>query len=243
MTRELVLDTETTGLEPSAGHRVIEIAALELVDRRPTGREFWTYLNPDRPVDPGAYAVHGIGDEALRGQPRFADRAAELLAFLEGGVLVIHNAEFDLAFLDAEFARAGLGLDPLAARHEVVDTLRLARRLHPGVSNSLDALCRRYGVDLSARRYHGARLDVELLAQVYLRMTAGQVDLGFDEGFRPRADAPAAPLRRPLTPLVVRTADPGERRAHIERLRAMAERTGSLAAFWREELDGALGES
>ena len=242
MSRELVLDTETTGLEPGAGHRVIEIAALELVDRRLTGREFWTYLDPERPVDPGAFAVHGIGDEALRGKPRFADLAAELLAFLEGGVLVIHNAEFDLAFLDAEIARAGLALPPLATRHEVIDTLRLARRLHPGVSNNLDALCRRYGVDLSARQRHGARLDAELLARVYLSMTAGQVGLGFEEEFRAGPDAPPPPLRRPAAPLAVRRAEPAERRAHHERLRAIAERAGTLAAFWREELDGAPGE-
>lgn len=242
MTRELVLDTETTGLDPAAGHRVIEIAVLEIVERRITGGEFWTYFDPERAIDPGAFAVHGISEESLRGKPRFAERASELLAFLEGGVLVIHNAEFDLAFLDAEFARAGLVLPPLATRHEIVDTLRLARRLHPGVSNNLDALCRRYGVDASARERHGARLDVELLAQVYLRMTAGQVDLGFDEEFRSAAER-SVPLRRPPTPLVVRRADPSERRAHLERLRAMAKRTEALPTLWREELDGAAGDA
>ena len=242
MTRELVLDTETTGLEPAAGHRVIEIAALELVDRQPTGRVFWTYLDPERPVDPGAFAVHGIGDDVLRGKPRFADIAEELLTFLENAELVIHNAEFDLAFLDAEFARTGRATPPLASCHEVVDTLRLARRLHPGVSNSLDALCRRYGVDLSARRYHGARLDAELLVQVYLRMTAGQVGMGFEEAIQAAAESAPVALRRPSLPLPVRRAAGPERRAHHERLRAIAARAGSLAPFWLKELEATKGE-
>lgn len=244
MSRELVLDTETTGLDPSAGHRLIEIAVLELVNRQPTGRLFWTYLDPERAVDPGAYAVHHIGDDQLVGQPRFADIATELLAFLEGGTLVIHNAEFDLAFLDAEFARLGRGLPSLATRHEILDTLRLARRLHPGVSNTLDALCRRYGVDSSARRYHGARLDAELLAQVYLRMTAGQVGLGFEEEFRvTQGQGGAQVFRRPSIALVVKRASAGERRAHQERLRGIVARTGTLAPFWQRELATPTDES
>jgi DNA polymerase-3 subunit epsilon len=170
--RRIVLDTETTGLEVSQGHRVIEVAAVELVDRRPTGRHFHRYLNPEREVDIGALQVHGLTNEFLADKPRFADVAAELAEFLEGGELLIHNAAFDLGFLNAEFGALGRG--PVESICQVTDTLALARSLHPGKRNSLDALCERYQVDNSSRALHGALLDAQLLADVWLAMTRGQ---------------------------------------------------------------------
>jgi DNA polymerase-3 subunit epsilon len=173
--RQVVLDTETTGLEASLGHRIIEIGCIELQNRRWTGRRLHYYLDPERDIDVEAQKVHGISREQLRGQPRFAAIAAELVQFLAGSELVIHNAPFDLAFLDREFAL----LNPAAAvrlgeQCRVLDTLLLARELHPGQRNSLDALCKRYRVDNSQRELHGALLDARLLADVYLAMTGGQ---------------------------------------------------------------------
>ena len=175
--RQIVLDTETTGLEWSQGHRVIEIGCVELLDRRPSGRHFHRYLRPDRRVDAGALAVHGTTNEFLAEQPRFADVAEEFLAFVTGAELVIHNATFDVGFLDSELARLGEPLRRLTDLCAVVDTLVLARRLHPGQRNSLDALCKRYSVDNSHRDFHGALLDARILADVYLAMTGGQATL------------------------------------------------------------------
>jgi DNA polymerase-3 subunit epsilon len=172
--RQVVLDTETTGLEPELNHRVIEIGCVELVNRRATGRTFHHYLNPERDVDDGALAVHGISRTDLDGQPRFAEIAAELLAFLAGAELVIHNAAFDVAFLDAELARLPGEPRQVGTLFQVIDTLTLAREMHPGQRNSLDALCKRYDVDNSARELHGALLDARILADVYLAMTGGQ---------------------------------------------------------------------
>lgn len=170
--RRIVLDTETTGLEVSQGHRVIEIAAVELVDRRPTGRHFHRYLNPEREVDLGALQIHGLTNEFLADKPHFADVADELAEFIEGCELLIHNAAFDLGFLNAEFGLLGRGgVESLCT---VTDTLVLARSLHPGKRNSLDALCERYQVDNSSRSLHGALLDAQLLADVWLAMTRGQ---------------------------------------------------------------------
>jgi DNA polymerase III subunit epsilon len=176
--RQIILDTETTGLEPEQGHRIIEIGCVEMVNRRKTGRTFHRYLRPDREVDRGALEVHGITNEFLIQQPRFADVVEELIEFICGAELVIHNAAFDVAFLDAEFHR----LDPGTRRvrelcSNVVDTLPLARKMHPGQRNSLDALCKRYGVDNSRRELHGALLDAQILMDVYLAMTGGQVTL------------------------------------------------------------------
>ena len=170
--RRIVLDTETTGLDPEVGHRVVEAAALELVDRRLTGAAFHRHFNPEREIEAAAERVHGMSHADLMNEPRFADLADEFLAFVDGAELIIHNAPFDLAFLDAELVRCSR--PPLSGRHRVVDTLELARRRHPGQRNNLDALCVRYGVDHSRRTVHGARLDAELLAEVYLAMTGGQ---------------------------------------------------------------------
>ncbi|MEO7325903.1 MAG: DNA polymerase III subunit epsilon [Dokdonella sp.] len=178
--RQVILDTETTGLEVQRGHRVIEIGCVELVQRRPTGRTFHHYLNPDRAIDEGARAVTGISDEFLLDKPRFAEIAAEFLDFIDGAEVIAHNAAFDVGFLNAELARTGIERATLAERVQVLDTLALAREKFPGQRNSLDALCKRLGVDNSHRGAHGALLDANLLADVYLALTAGQGALGFE---------------------------------------------------------------
>ena len=174
--RQIVLDTETTGLELSEGHRIIEIGCVELLHRRPSGRTWQRYLRPERAVDAGALAVHGITSEFLAGQPRFAEVAGEFLEFIAGAELVIHNAPFDVGFLDVELARTGAG-KTIGEYCTVLDTLVLARSMHPGQRNSLDALCKRYGVDNSRRDLHGAMLDARILTDVYLAMSGGQAAL------------------------------------------------------------------
>ncbi len=174
--REIVLDTETTGLDPGSGHRIVEVACLELINHIPSGRRFQRYLNPDRDMPDDAHAIHGLTAAFLADKPRFGDVAAELLAFIDGAPLVIHNAEFDMRFLNAELAR--LEQAPLAS-HQAVDTLHLARRKFPGSPASLDALCKRFNIDNSARELHGALLDAELLAEVYLELIGGR-QAGFD---------------------------------------------------------------
>lgn len=176
--RQVVLDTETTGLEPKQGHRIIEIGALELVDRQLTGRQFHVYINPEREIDQGALEVHGITAEFLRDKPRFAEIADDLMTFVDGAEMVIHNAKFDIGFIDNELLITGHQHSSITAVASVLDTLELARDLHPGQRNSLDALCKRYEVDNSSRTLHGALLDSEILADVYLAMTGGQTDLG-----------------------------------------------------------------
>jgi DNA polymerase III subunit epsilon len=179
--RQIVLDTETTGLEVGMGHRIIEIGAVEILSRRLTGRHFHRYLNPQRDIDAGALQVHGISLDFLQDKPSFRDIAAEFLDFIRGAELIIHNAAFDVAFIDAELALVELDLIAVHC-NAVTDTLRMARDLHPGKRNNLDALCERYGVDHAARTRHGALLDAELLAEVYLCMTRGQELLLMDIG-------------------------------------------------------------
>ncbi len=174
--REIVLDTETTGLDPASGHRIVEVACLELINHIPSGRTFQRYLNPDRDMPDDAYAVHGLSAAFLADKPRFGDIAAELLAFIDGAPLVIHNAEFDMRFLNAELARIE---QAQLASHQAVDTLQIARRKFPGSPASLDALCKRFNIDNSARERHGALLDAELLAEVYLELIGGR-QAGFD---------------------------------------------------------------
>ena len=184
--RQIVLDTETTGLEPELGHRVVELAGVEIVNRRLTGNNFHRYLNPERASDEAALRVHGLTGEFLADKPKFRDIAAELLDYLRDAELIIHNAAFDVAFLDRELALLDQGS---VTQHcgTVTDTLALARELHPGKRNSLDALCERYEIDNSGRTLHGALLDAQLLAEVYLAMTRGQDSLIID-----LAEAPAA---------------------------------------------------
>jgi DNA polymerase-3 subunit epsilon len=240
--RQVVLDTETTGLEVSEGHRIIEIGCVELLHRRATGRTFHRYLRPGRVVEPGALAVHGITNEFLDSQPSFADVAAELLAFIDGAELVMHNSEFDVAFLDAELLAAGLGCR-IVERCRVCDTLSLARRMHPGQRNSLDALCKRYGVDNTGRELHGALLDARILADVYLAMSGGQAALGLDavptgDTLAARA-ALAAPAARAGAPLPVIRADAAELAAHERSLEAIDRASGAPALFRADAARGA----
>jgi DNA polymerase-3 subunit epsilon len=230
--RQIVLDTETTGLDPQEGHRIIEIGCVEIVDRVATGNNFHRYLQPDREIDADAVAVHGISNEMLREQPRFAEVAEELLAYLAGAELVIHNAAFDIGFLDHELRLWRAGCPPLQDHCSVTDTLIMARRLHPGQRNSLDALCKRYGIDNARRSLHGALLDAEILADVYLAMTGGQASLLFDA---PQDDGASSDAARRMAedidlsnrpPLRVVRATESELLAHEARLRAIDEASG-----------------
>jgi DNA polymerase-3 subunit epsilon len=228
--RQILLDTETTGLEAELGHRIIEIGCIELVNRRPTGRSFHRYLNPERDIDPAALAVHGISAAELAREPRFADVADELLAFIADAELVIHNAAFDVGFLDAELARTPGPTRTITAVARILDTLALARRLHPGQRNNLDALCKRYGVDNSNRDLHGALLDARLLGDVYLAMTGGQAAFALDERSvagesTEHTGAARAPLR-PGAALVVVAATPDELVAHEAMLALVMQTSG-----------------
>ena len=206
--RQIILDTETTGLEPEQGHRIIEIGCIEVVNRRRTGRVFHRYLSPEREIDPGALLVHGLTAEFLAGQPRFAEIAVELMEFLRGAELVIHNAPFDVAFLDAELGRLPEAPGRIGEHCMVLDTLQMARQMHPGQRNGLDALCKRYSVDNSHRDLHGALLDADLLLEVYLAMTGGQGALTLGEGEETAATrATIKRAKRPRGSLVVRKAD------------------------------------
>jgi DNA polymerase-3 subunit epsilon len=234
--RQVVLDTETTGLEPELDHRVIEIGCVELVNRRCTGRAFHRYLNPEREIDDGALAVHGISRTELDGQPRFAQIADELLGFIEGAELVIHNAAFDMAFLDAELKRLPGEPRQITGICQILDTLALARELHPGQRNSLDALCKRYGIDNSARaELHGALLDARILADVYLAMTGGQGALALADSLTSaQAAAAARTTRAPLrtaVPLMVLAATSAEIEAH-ELMLAVIVRAGGGRCLW-----------
>jgi len=176
--RQIILDTETTGLD-ARSHRVIEIGCVELIERRPSGRVFHRYLNPQREVDRGAAEVHGLTDDFLADKPLFAQVVADFIAFIDGAELIIHNAAFDIGFLDAELSRLGPDAGRIGDRCAVLDTLKLARERYPGQRNSLDALCKRLGVDNSGRDLHGALLDANLLSEVYLALTAGQGEMSF----------------------------------------------------------------
>lgn len=233
--RQIVLDTETTGLEWKAGHRVIEIACVEMVNRQLTGRHFHHYLNPDRDIDPGAQEVHGITLEFLQDKPRFKDVVDEFLDYVKGAELVIHNAPFDVGFLNNELGL--LGRDPIeACCAGVVDTLRLAKELHPGKRNNLDVLCERYAVDNSNRTLHGALLDSELLAEVYLAMTRGQESLMMDLTAAPAGGGGVAVRREGLN-LLVRRADEAELAAHQALLDEL-DKTSDGKCVWKQ-LDAA----
>lgn len=233
--RQIVLDTETTGLSTSDGHRIIEVGCIELVNRRLSGRSYHRYLNPDREIDEGAERVHGISIEDLRDKPRFAEIADELLEFLSGAELVIHNADFDVGFLDHELTLMQHPKPQIEQHAGVLDTLSLARELHPGQRNSLDALCKRYEVDASSRDLHGALIDADLLARVYLAMTGGQTALSLDaseEQVDTGSTAASLVSRAPGLKLVVREASAAELAAHEALLDAMAEQGPCL---WRAD--------
>jgi len=240
--RQIILDTETTGLEPALGHRIIEIGCVEMMNRRATGRTWHRYLNPERDIDEGALAVHGISRADLEKEPRFADVADELLAFIEGAELVIHNAAFDVAFLDAEFARLTVRKGSIGSLCRVLDTLALAREMHPGQRNSLDALCKRYSVDNSRRELHGALLDAQILLEVYLSMTGGQAALSWGEGAS--GGHAAGPLQgrrqleRPLAALRILQPSEDELSAHDALLQLIAKASGGRC-LWLEGTAGA----
>ena len=239
MLREIVLDTETTGTDHAKGDRVIEIGCVELLNHIPTGRNHHVYINPEFPVAPGAFAVHGLSNEFLADKPVFAAIADEFADFIGDARLVIHNAAFDIGFLNAEFARTGHRQFKLA---EAVDTLALARRKHPGAANNLDALCARYGIDNSKRTKHGALLDAEILAEVYIELIGGR-QVGFDLSMQPAArpggfmQAQAAGREaRPRT-LISRLTD-AERAAHAAFIESLGEN-----ALWRDYLGGTTPEA
>lgn len=237
--REVILDTETTGIEVREGHRIIEIGCVEMIDRRLTGRHFHVYINPQREVEAGAFEVHGISDAFLADKPLFSQVVDDFMAFIRGARLVIHNAPFDIGFIDGELERlgAGHGHGRVTDHCSVVDTLLVAREKHPGQRNSLDALCKRYGIDNSQRDLHGALLDAEILADVYLIMTGGQTDLVLgSQGAGNHAASSGTDIRR-LNPdsrvpsPVIRASDT-ELAAHQQRLAAIEQRAGF--AIWTQ---------
>lgn len=217
--RKIVLDTETTGLNPEQGHRVIEIGAVEIVNRRVSGRTFHTYLNPDREIDAGAVEVHGLTSDFLADKPRFPDVVAEFLDFIAEAELVIHNAPFDVGFLNSELRRLESGDDLRRYCQGVLDTLKMAKEMHPGQKNNLDALCRRYEVDNSGRSYHGALLDAQLLAEVYLAMTRGQDSLAIESFLTPPPQAQsAAGVRVGVKVFRASEAEVAEHQAYLENM-------------------------
>lgn len=238
--RRVVLDTETTGMPVNDGHRVIEIGCVEVEGRRLTGRHFHIYLQPDREIDEGAIAVHGITNEDLKDKPRFKDVADEFYEFIKGAQLIIHNAPFDIGFLNNEFALIGqLERADISSYCDVLDTLQMARERHPGQRNSLDALCKRYGVDNSGRELHGALLDSEILADVYLAMTGGQTNLslagegaeGDGSGRQQATPIRRLPADRPRGVVLAASAD--ELAAHAARL-AVIEKAAGAPALWAQ---------
>jgi len=230
--RQIVLDTETTGLEPSRGHRIIEIGCVEMVDRRLTGNNFHQYLQPDREIDQAAVEVHGITNEFLADKPRFGDIVADFIDYIRGAELVIHNAPFDVGFIQHELKLLG-GWEELSAYCSWIDTLAMAKSMHPGQRNSLDALCKRYDINNSHRELHGALLDAEILADVYLAMTGGQVNLLLGGGGE-EADSSLAIRRLPADrpPLRVIRVEGEALQAHEARLDAIEKASGHC--IWRK---------
>ncbi len=226
--RKIVLDTETTGLDPTQGHRIIEIGCVEVVERRTTGNDYHQYIQPDREIDAGAVEIHGITNEYLADKPRFSAIVDDFMAYIQGAELIIHNAPFDVGFINAELQRLE-GWEPLEKYCTVTDTLVMAREKHPGQRNSLDALCSRYDIDNSQRQKHGALLDAEILAEVYLAMTGGQhlLDLDVDSAGQDSSSASVIrrlPDNRPALPVV--RATEAEAAAHEAYLQAMADANG-----------------
>ena len=228
--RQIVLDTETTGLDPNLGHRVIEIGAVEIINRRPTGNYFHHYLNPEREIDPGAQQVHGITLAFLQDNPRFREIVADLLDYVRGAELIIHNAPFDVGFLNSELGM--LQMKPIVQHClAITDTLKMAKELHPGQRNNLDALCKRYQIDNSGRTLHGALLDAELLAEIYLAMTRGQESLIMEaEEAKPGEAEDTEDRSRP--PIFVLEAAEDELAAHQEVLEEI-DKASRGACLWR----------
>ena len=231
--RQVVLDTETTGLDPAQGHRVIEIGCVEIINRKLTKRHFHCYLNPDRDIDAGAIEVHGITPAFLADKPRFYQIESEFLAFVDGAELVIHNAPFDIGFLNAELARSDSANTSMDVFCTVLDSLVLARQKHPGQRNNLDALCKRYGVDNTQRELHGALLDAEILADLYLVMTSGQRNLLLkdEETQEQRSETTALRSAKKRPELDVIRASKEELAAHFDRLAEIESLSGN-GALW-----------
>ncbi len=236
--RQIILDTETTGLEPAEGHRIIEIGCVELINRRPSSNRYQQYIDPGREIDAGAIEVHGITNETLADKPKFADIAEDFLEFVKGAELIIHNAPFDVGFINHELARArGNGAVLRIEEHcTIVDTLKLAREMHPGQKNDLNSLCRRYRVDNSSRTLHGALLDAEILADVYLAMTGGQSGLFEDQHSSLKTGAPQPGIRRldanrPKLPVIMPTAE--ELAAHQAWLEELDKKSGGKC-LWKQ---------
>ncbi len=231
--RQIVLDTETTGLDPQQGHRIIEIGCVEIENRRLTGNHYHCYLNPEREVDEAAVEVHGLTSEFLFDKPHFTQVQQEFMDFVSGAELIIHNAPFDIGFLDHELKLAKSSTRDMASHCTVLDTLVLAREKHPGQRNNLDALCKRYGVDNTQRELHGALLDAEILADVYLIMTSGQSSLSLKE--EPVETVSGKSVKREFNPnrapLKVLRANPEELELHQTRLRELDEK-GTNGALW-----------
>lgn len=233
--RYVVLDTETTGMPVADGHRIIEIGCVELEGRNPTGRHYHVYLQPDRASEEGALAIHGITDEFLKDKPRFKDIADEFFEFIQGAELVIHNAPFDIGYINNEFALLGQAERADISQHcRILDTLVMARERHPGQRNNLDALCKRYGVDNSNRELHGALLDAEILTEVYLAMTGGQTNLslagdGGDEGGGYISVSEIRRISADRAPLTVLSATAEELEAHQKFLQRIKKASGADA--------------
>ncbi|MCB1669058.1 MAG: DNA polymerase III subunit epsilon [Pseudomonadales bacterium] len=232
--RQIVLDTETTGLEVSQDHRIIEIGCVELIDRKLTGRHYHQYINPERDIDEGAIEVHGISNEFLEDKPVFSKIAQEFLEFIQGAELVIHNAPFDTGFINHEFSKLQ-GFDPVESLCPVIDTLVMARQKHPGQKNNLDALCKRYFVDNSQRDLHGALLDAEILADVYLLMTGGQVDLmlNANQSESGKAEAEIRRLSENRSPLRVIRASEAELAIHQQKLASIDQASNGNCVWLR----------
>lgn len=234
--RQVVLDTETTGMNQAGGaiylnHKIIEIGCVEVINRRLTGRHYHVYINPDRPVDEEAFKVHGISDEYLRDKPRFGEISQDFIEFIQGAELIIHNAPFDVSFMDYEFGLLGRGIPKTAEMSGILDTLVMAKQMHPGQRNSLDALCKRYGIDNSSRELHGALLDAEILSDVYLAMTGGQTTLNLSLGAdRGEGDGSTLVVHSDLALKIIR-ASSSELEAHQSRLDIVSDKGGSC--LWR----------
>lgn len=229
LNRQIVLDTETTGLNPQDGHRIIEIGCVELVNRRLTGQHFHVYINPERMIDAGAIEVHGITNEFLSDKPLFANVVDDFISYIRGAELIIHNAPFDVGFINREFALLKNGTGNVEDYSGVFDTLTFARKKHPGQRNSLDALCRRYGIDNSHRDLHGALLDAEILADVYLLMTGGQSSLLDEDVSNENTSALRQAVKRISTdrpPLKIIRCNEAESEAHQQRLDAIEKASG-----------------
>jgi len=236
--RQVVLDTETTGLSTADDHRIIEIGCVELINRRATGETFHQYINPQRDIDAGAQEVHGISSEFLADKPKFAEVAADFMQFIAGAELIIHNAAFDVGFLNHELAKLSQKADRVQDVASVLDTLKLARDKHPGQKNNLDALCRRYDIDNSNRELHGALLDSEILADVYLAMTGGQVSLTLTaeepKQLKSTENSDHVVVKKDRQPLRVIKANEAELVAHEEKLQQLQKASGGECVWLAE---------